>query len=127
MAFKKINITEEDFKEILNEVTHTFWSTIEDSDKSIEVALKTHLFNVEKGFDPDNWNSCTVKPPKEYQNIDLLIRPKNIPRDGDGVTGRHSAYKVGYYNDILGRFMCKSEKVFNSESDLNKYEYKVIK
>lgn len=128
MEFEKINISEKDFKNILERVINTYWDVRGSVSGSIEIALKEHLFNVQKDFKEDDWNDCTVTPPEEYQDIDLLIRPKNIPLYGDEcLTTRHTAYKVGYCNNATGKFMCKGENVFDSESKLQEYEYKVVK
>lgn len=128
MEFEKVNISEEDFKNILERVINTYWDANGSVSDSIEIALRKQLFNVQKDFKEDGWNSCTVKPPEEYRDIDLLIRPKYLTHYGDeGFTARHTAYKVGYCNSTTGKFMCKGETIFDSESKLQEYEYKVIK
>lgn len=128
MEFKKIDVSEEAFKEIARRLCWNLNDYGDIHQEYVERALERAIFNVKAEFKEDGWNRCTVKPPENYRDVDLLIRPKNVPRHGgECLTTRHTAYKVGYCGSITGKFMCKGKNVFDSESCLQEYEYKVIK
>lgn len=52
--FKKIDISAEDYKELIEEVVNTFYEEDGDSyGEDLDAAIRKHVFNVPDPFDPD--------------------------------------------------------------------------
>lgn len=124
--FKKLDISEEDYKELLRDVVDTFYDESNTTyGEDIDVAIRKHVFNVQEPFNPDAWHSCTNPPPKEYRGKDMVIRAKSILRtDAAGHTGDRALYTIGYHD---GENYIMNDDILTVNEDTEKYEYKLIK
>lgn len=96
---EKINISEEEFNDVLNDVFNTFYEFNDNNYKSLEEALKKHIFNVPLfPFNKDDWNSCNVKPTKEFYDSYFVMRSKDGSFFEDYILCAYNEYSDKFYN-----------------------------
>lgn len=116
---EKINISEKDFKNVLDNVFLTFYKYESNTRDSLEEALKKHIFDVSSfPFNKDDWNSCDVKPPEEFYDSYFVMRSKDGSFFEDYIICAYTEYSGTFYdqegNDPLE---CK---------DPSNFEYKIF-
>lgn len=129
MQFEKISIDQETFEEINKAV----WEAYRDAEEStykedMKLALTKVIFEVQKPFNKNDWNCCTITPPEKYQSCDLIIRKKGISKFSDNITYNLEEYRLAFFSSETQKFMRRiGEEAFHRYEDLAEFEYKVIK